>query len=211
DLLGRVIAGGQTTHHGRNRSGGKADFHDARSVVALARRASNTLVGVRGEEPSSLEVVLEGESDRRAVGLEAVTGARWLAQRTADLAPAAVENQNIRREWIVRSEPASVAVVADPVVALARQASAGFEHVGLEVLLVADERNVGREVQAFCEDFDLEASRDNDVFTVAGIVENAFTFAVLIDAVGPRGDRNGRHRDQSQRDRRPRQLHLGCY
>src|SRR5262249_11390855 len=79
DLLGRVVAGGQASYHRSDRSGGEAHLHDARSVVALARGASHTLVGIRGEESSALEVLLEGQSARRTVSLEAVARSGGLA------------------------------------------------------------------------------------------------------------------------------------
>src|ERR1041385_5112508 len=36
DLLGRVVAGGQASHHRSDRSGGQAHLPDARSIVAAA-------------------------------------------------------------------------------------------------------------------------------------------------------------------------------
>src|SRR5206468_8686412 len=83
-LLGRMVTRRQAVNQGRYRVPGKVDARDARAVVAAARRTAHSLVGIRGIEGAALEVVLEGKTDGRTVGLEASSCGGRLADRATD-------------------------------------------------------------------------------------------------------------------------------
>src|SRR3989441_10184481 len=95
DLLRRVVAGRQSGNERGNLPGLGIDGHDARAVVVSA--CPDALVGVRGEQPSSLKAFLERDVDRRAVRLETYAALRGLGERTTDLFPALVKHQEIGR------------------------------------------------------------------------------------------------------------------
>ena len=65
-------------------------------LLPVAGRAAHALVGVGGEERAALEVVLEGQADRRAVGLEAAAAGGRLAERAGDLLTRHVEDRGCR-------------------------------------------------------------------------------------------------------------------
>src|SRR5581483_1531105 len=112
--------------------------------------------------------MLARESDRRTVGLEAITWAGGLPERPASGASkppsAAIEDEDVGRERIVLRETGRVAVVADAVIALARQTRPRFQDVHLKVSFVADERDIGRKIEVGYEGFHLKAFRHDDVF-----------------------------------------------
>src|SRR5438034_8384081 len=102
DLLRRVVAGRQSGNERGNLPGLGIDGHDARAVVVSA--CPDALVGVRGEQPSSLKAFLERDVDRRAVRLETpedtLVVARGLGERATDQLSALVEDQDVRREGV---------------------------------------------------------------------------------------------------------------
>jgi hypothetical protein len=112
-----------------------------------------------------------------------------------------VEDHDVGRKRVVRSEAGRVAVVAHAVIAFTRQAGAGLQHIGFEIVLVADESDIGGEIQSLCENFDLESLRYDDVFAVAGVVVNAFPGAILVHPIGARKRRSGREAGERQRHR----------
>src|SRR5262249_11509200 len=106
---------------------------------------ADCLVRVCDEEAAPLETVLERDPDRRTVRQEAYTGRRRLRQGPCDLDAVLIEDEDVGREGIRRRELAADNG-AGLVVAPARQAVPGFEHVYLEVVLVAGEGDTNREV-----------------------------------------------------------------
>jgi hypothetical protein len=111
----------------------------------------------------------------------------------------AIEYQKTGREGVARIEfpdPGDAGVV----VALARQPGPGFEHEHAEAALVAEERDVGGEVQTFREDLDLVAFRHDDVFPVAGIEEGPLLGAYRIECICH--DRRRRERNAGKHEHR---------
>src|SRR6266480_230085 len=202
DLLGRVIARRQPDDERGNRSARQVDPDDARSVVAFTRRAARSLVGIGREQLTAFEVVLEGETDRRAIRLEPAASSGRFADRTARLVAPAVEDQDAWCEWIRRAELADahrLQRVGIVVVAFARKPRARLQHVDLEVVLAADECHVSREIQALGEHFDLETPRHDNVFAVSRVVEHALLGAIRVDSVGPGSDRDSGDAGNGQR------------
>jgi len=115
-----------------------------------------------------------------------------------------IEDEDVGREGI-RGRELAADYGAGLVVAPARKAVPGFEHIHLEVVLVAREGDANREVQARGEDRDLEARRDDDVLRRTWTVERG---VVRADRVGKdHGKRRRRHRHQHherERERDPR-------
>ena len=101
-----------------------------------------------------------------------------------------VQHPDVRQERIVRGGPG----IPHGGVADAGQRGAGLRHVHLELMLVAFERDVGREIQAFREDFDLVAGRNEDVVTVSRIELDVLSGAKSV------GDRRGLRRRRRPRD-----------
>jgi len=125
--------------------------------------------------------------------------------------PVAVEDRQARRERVRGIELAdeSTAAVGNlgVVVAPARQAGSRFEHQHLEIVLVAEEHDVGRKIQALGEYFHPIAGRDDDVLAVSGVEVDGFdgdAVRVETDRIGyVGGDRSGRKSGSpdKQRDR----------
>ena len=133
DLLGRVVAGRQPDDHRVYRSTRDVHGHDARGVVAFARRAAHSLVGVGRIQCSVTPAMLEREPDRGPVRLEAAARRGGLPDRTADLVAVPVEDQDVRRERVVRIKLGEqtwpwhfrhLGIVIAPT----RQAGSRFEH-----------------------------------------------------------------------------------
>src|SRR3989442_5016123 len=101
------ISGGQAHDERRHRAGLGIDGDDPGGVVAPAWRPPHALVGIAGEQPSALQVQLEGEADRGTVGLEAAATRCRLAQGPGDLVPGHVVEQQIGRERVGRRELAA--------------------------------------------------------------------------------------------------------
>src|SRR5229473_991244 len=118
--------------------------HDARAVVLPS--GVGRLIGVRREEPPSLKAAFERNVDPRPRCLEAA-GLRGAAPgrlgQFADLYPVLVEYQDVGRERVIRIEGTTnfgrTLLVAD-----ARQAVSGLEHIHLELLRIAKERDPRR-------------------------------------------------------------------
>src|SRR5690349_16848072 len=107
-----MVTRGQAVDHGRDRVPCQVDARNARGVVAAARRTAHALVRIGGVEGATLEVVLEGETDRRTVGLEAAAARGRLADRTADTPAVVVEDQDVGRERVIGSKAGRIAAVA---------------------------------------------------------------------------------------------------
>jgi hypothetical protein len=130
------------------------------------------LIRVGREELAALEIALEGDVDRRPCWLESAAGCR-LAKRSGDLSTILVEHKDVRREWVRRIEYS-----AGPrflFVAAARQAMTRFEHINLEIVLIAKEGDARRHVQCFGEDRDREALRHTDISAVPRIERDGFS------------------------------------
>src|SRR5438046_2596720 len=185
---------------------------DRAGAHALARRVLerrhyragtvHSLVGIGREQLAAFEVVLERETDRRAIRLEPAASSGRLADRTARLVAPAIEDQDAWCEWIRRAELADahrLQRVGIVVVAFARKPRARLQHVDLEVVLAADECHVSREIQALGEHFDLETPRHDNVFAVSRVVEHALLGAIRVDSVGPGSDRDSGDAGNGQR------------
>src|SRR5262249_38133872 len=211
DLLGWVITRRQPGDHRSDHAVAQVQRHDARGVVRRAGRAADALVRVGREQRPARGVVLEGEADRRPVGLESAARGCGLADRPGELVAVAVEYREARRERIVRVELAYARDLGG-VVAAAREAGSGLEHPHLENVLVAEEGDVGREIQALREHFHLVAVRDDDVLAVSWVELDGFDGTDRVGYIG--GDRRQREsgspdkkRDRSRASRRNDALH----
>src|SRR6516165_3983309 len=170
ELLGRMVprrqAGDKRGHFSRLR----VDDHDARTAVLPT--AVGCLIRVGREESAALETALEGDVDRRPCWLESDAGGCRLAKRSGDLVTILVEHKDVRREWVRRIECSGPERVL--FVAFARQAMTRFEHINLEIVLVAKEGDASRHVQSFGEDRDREALRHTDISAVPRIEKGGF-------------------------------------
>src|SRR5262249_47041937 len=98
------------------------------------------LVRVGGEEPPAAESSLERDVDGGTRRLESAAASGGLAQRTGDLVTVLIEDEDVGRHRVVgRCDATEDRVVL--VVAAAGQAVPGFEHVHLERVRAADERD----------------------------------------------------------------------
>src|SRR5436190_22851531 len=103
------------------------------------------LIGVRREEPPSLKATFERDVDRRPRGLEPATGCGGLRQ-LAELCPGLVENQDVRRERVIRIE-STANFHRILFVAYAGQAVSRLQHIYFESLGIAEKRDPRRKIQ----------------------------------------------------------------
>ena len=177
DLLGRVVTGGQPGDE--RRDGPVPEIDRARSAKCCcrcrARRARPGSSRVAKSVPPC-EVVLEGEADRRAVGLEAAAAGGRLAERSGELAARAcrrsggpgvnglVADRTCRRCW------ARALLLQRP----GRPVPDSSTSTWKSCLLPRNAMSVGK-LRSLGEDFDLVPVGHDDVLAVAGVVEHIFT------------------------------------
>src|SRR4051794_27374020 len=125
------------------------------------------LVRVGREEPPALEAAYEPDVDRWPFGLESPAGGGRLPKRAADQFPVSVEYEDVGREWVVRGELATRLQCL--VVAYTGQTMPGLQHVYLEAIRVAAERDPRRGVQADRENRGRKPRGKNNVWRQGGI------------------------------------------
>src|SRR6185369_4492615 len=107
ERLGRMVASRQPGDKGSYSPVPEIDGHDPRGIVAVTGCPADALVRVAGKERAPVEPVLEGETDRRAIGLKAVATRLGLADLACHSMSLLVENHEAGRERVVGIEHAT--------------------------------------------------------------------------------------------------------
>src|SRR6516164_2442438 len=202
ELLGRMVPGRQAGDK-RGHSSLRVDLYDARTAVLPT--CVGCLIRVGREEKAALEIALEGDIDRRPCWLEPDAGSRRLAKWSCDFITPLVEHKDIGREWVIRRELSAGKRIL--LVAFARQAMTRFEHINLEIVLVAHEGDASRHVQSAGEDRDREARRHDDILAVPRIEKSGFNRTKRIRDRRRRS--HGTCAEQHERGRGKRQPNIG--